>query len=103
MFAVVDIKGHQFTVAVGDTVEVPKFSEEAGTNVSLDRVLLINTDGEIAVGKPTVEGASIQATIVEHSRRDKILGYKFKRRKGVRRTWGHKQPYTILKIDGIEN
>ena len=58
---------------------------------------------QVAVGNPVVEGASVEVTVVEHGRHPKILGFKYKRRKGYRRSWGHKQPYTVLKIDQIKN
>ena len=102
MFAVIDIKGHQFRVAEGDTIVVPKFAEDAGASIALDRVLMIGGE-QVAVGTPVVEGASVAATVVEHGRHPKIDGFKYKRRKGYRRSWGHKQQYTLLKIDQIMN
>ena len=102
MFAVVEIKGQQYKVAVGDTVTVQRFTEDAGAGVSLNRVLLLENNGAVTIGTPTVEGVVIQATVVEHGRNPKIVAMKYKRRKGYRRKWGHRQHFSVLQIDGIQ-
>ncbi len=101
MFAVVETGGKQYKVAVGDKLKVEKLSVEAGDSVSLDRVLLISDGDQVSVGSPVLEGHSVAATVLAQGRHDKIRVFKMKRRKGYRRTQGHRQQYTELEITGI--
>ena len=100
MYAVIQAGGRQYKVVEGDTIAVDFFEAPEGANVTFDQVLM--TGGETTtIGTPTVEGASVEATVVGHGKADKIIVFKMKRRKNYRRRNGHRQQYTDLKIDGI--
>ncbi|HEX8130918.1 MAG TPA: 50S ribosomal protein L21 [Pyrinomonadaceae bacterium] len=99
-YAIIRSGGKQFRVAEGETVRVPSLNEEAGKTVEFD-VLVVGGDNETRVGAPTVDGARVAGTIVEHGRGDKIIVFKMKRRKQYKRTQGHRQNYTAVKIDSI--
>ena len=102
MYAVVEIGGHQYRVAEGDVLYVDKQSEEAGDSIIFDRVLLTNDgDGDLNFGGPTIEGATVEATLVEQVKADKVIVFKKKRRKGYRKKNGHRQPMSQIKIDSI--
>ena len=101
MFAVVDLGGSQIRVEEGDRVRVNTIAGEPGDKVTLDNVLLVGQDGDTKVGTPKVEGATVEASILDHGKAKKIRVFKMKRRKGYRRTNGHRQPYTELQIDKI--
>ena len=75
---------------------------EPGANVTIERVLLLGENGEARIGRPVVAGASVDATILSHGRERKIIVFKFKRRKGYRRKNGHRQDFTILRINAIK-
>jgi large subunit ribosomal protein L21 len=98
-YAIIRSGGKQFRVEEGQQVRVPLMNEEVGANVELD-VLLLGGD-EAKVGSPTVDGARVAATVVDHGRDNKIIVFKKKRRKQYKRTRGHRQDYTTLKIDSI--
>ncbi len=101
MNAIVEIGGHQYNVNEAQELFVLKLEGNAGDKVTLDKVLLINTDAGTKVGTPTVSGASVSATIVEHLKGDKVIVFKKKRRKGYKVKNGFRQSYTKLKIDKI--
>lgn len=99
--AVVRIQDKQIRVRENDVVRVPRLHDAVGADVELDDVLMLGGD-DVKVGTPTVEGARVRATVVEHVRDKKLVVFKFKRRKTYRRTQGHRQGYTDLKITSIE-
>ncbi|HYG09337.1 MAG TPA: 50S ribosomal protein L21 [Pyrinomonadaceae bacterium] len=99
-YAIIRSGGKQFRVAEGETVRVPSLNEEAGKTVEFD-VLVVGGDNETRVGSPVVDGARVAGTIVEHGRGDKIIVFKKKRRKQYKRTQGHRQNYTAVKIETI--
>ncbi|MEM9174978.1 MAG: 50S ribosomal protein L21 [Myxococcota bacterium] len=101
MYAVVRSGGKQYRVSPGGSVRVEKLAGEVGSKVTLDEVLLIGGEGDVKIGTPTVDGASVSGTITAQGRGDKIRVFKMKRRKGYRRTQGHRQDYTEIAIDGI--
>ena len=101
MYAVVDIAGQQVKVQEGDRVRVSHIDAAEGEKLTLDRVLLVSKDGETQVGDPQVDGAVVEASVIEHGKGDKIIIFKMKRRKGYRQRNGHRQPYTDLQINGI--
>lgn len=102
MYAIIRTGGKQYRVAVGDTVKVETLEAEAGSEVTLNDVLLVAAeDGSIKAGKPVVEGASVKATVLSHGRSDKVRIFKFRRRKHSMKSGGHRQNYTELKIDAI--
>ena len=102
MYAILETGGKQYRVASGDTLEIERLETEAGKPVTFDRVLLVNRDGKLAVGSPTVTGATVVADVVEHKRGEKKLTFKMKRRKGYHKTIGHRQELTIVKIKDIK-
>jgi large subunit ribosomal protein L21 len=89
-------------VSAGDTLEVELLAIEAGQPVTFERVLLVNNDGKLAVGSPTVAGATVVADVVKHIRGEKKIAFKMKRRKGFRKTIGHRQELTVVKIKEIK-
>ncbi|HEX9048425.1 MAG TPA: 50S ribosomal protein L21 [Verrucomicrobiae bacterium] len=101
MYAVLETGSKQYRVAAGDTLQIERLETEAGQPVTFDRVLLVNNDGKVTVGAPTVTGASVAADVVEHIRGEKKLSFKLKRRKGYRKAIGHRQELTVVKITAI--
>ncbi len=101
MYAVVKIAGEQVRVEKGQRVRVPKLQVEEGNTQEFTDVMLVSNDGETKVGSPTVEGASVSATIVGHGRGKKIIVFKMKRRKKYRNRNGHRQDYTEIQIEDI--
>jgi large subunit ribosomal protein L21 len=101
MYAVIRSGGKQYRVAPGQTIRLEKVAGNVGSKVELGDVLLVENEGNIKVGSPLVANAKIQATVVEHDRAKKILVFKKKRKKQYRRTQGHRQDYTSVRIDSI--
>lgn len=101
-YAVISTGGRQLRVSPGDVVEVDRLAVEAGESVTFDRVLLCETGGGVKVGTPIVEGASVKGTVIEERRDRKVLVFKKKRRSTYRRSRGHRQYHTLVKIDSIE-
>lgn len=101
MYAVVRSGGKQYRVSPGGSVRVEKLDGEVGSKITLDEVLMIGGEGDVKIGTPTVDGASVSGTITAQGRGDKIRVFKMKRRKGYRRTQGHRQDYTEIAIEGI--
>ncbi len=101
MYAVIKTGGKQYRVANGDIIEVEKLTAEAGSTISLAPVLMFNDDKSSTVGTPIVEGAAVSAEVLEQTRADKIIVFKKKRRKGYRRTMGHRQDLTVLRITDV--
>ena len=101
MYAVLETGSKQYRVAAGDKLEVELLEVEAGKPVTFDRVLLVNNEGKISVGTPTVANATVVADVVSHIRGPKKIAFKMKRRKGYHRTVGHRQELTVIKIKEI--
>jgi large subunit ribosomal protein L21 len=101
-YSIIETGSKQYRVSAGDTLEVELLPVEAGQPVTFDRVLLVNNDGKLAVGSPTVAGASVVADVVKHTRGEKKIAFKMKRRKGFRKTIGHRQELTVVKIKEIK-
>jgi large subunit ribosomal protein L21 len=101
MYAIVESGGKQYRAVPGTTVEVDRLQIEEGTQIDLDQVLLVADEDDIKVGTPTVKGANVKATVVEHYKGKKILIYKYIPSKRYRRKNGHRQQYTRLQIDEI--
>jgi len=98
--AIIRAGGKQFSVAKGATVRVPTLKQDVGASVELE-VLAATIDNQTTVGTPAVAGTKVTATVVDHGRGPKIIVFKKKRRKHYKRTQGHRQGYTTLKIDSI--
>ncbi len=103
MYAIVDVKDKQFKVREDDTLYVPYHSDaEADQELALDQVLLVSDgDGDVTLGTPTVEDASVTARVVEHVKGDKVIVFKKKRRKRYRVKRGHRQQYTQIQIESL--
>lgn len=99
-FAIIRTGGKQYQVEKGATVRVPSLAGEVGASVELD-VLATGDGGKTRVGSPLLDGAKVTATVVDHGRAPKIIVFKKKRRKHYKRTKGHRQGYTTLKIESI--
>jgi large subunit ribosomal protein L21 len=102
MYAVVSTGGKQYKVQQGETLRIEKIPGEVGAKVTFDRVLMVADGENVRVGQPVVEKAAVTASIVEQDKAKKILVFKYKRRKRYRRKNGHRQPFTAIRIDGIE-
>lgn len=100
MYAVIKTGGKQYRVSEGDRIRVEKLPGEVGSDITFDEVLMLGGE-KVAVGTPRVDGASVKATIVAQDRAKKVIVFKYKRRKGYRRKYGHRQPFTELKITGV--
>ncbi len=101
MYAVVLTGGKQYQVSIGDTLRVERLPGSVGDEIELDRILLVNRDGEVTIGNPYIEGVKVKARILQQGRKRKILVFKYKRRKNYRRKRGHRQYFTELKIEDI--
>jgi large subunit ribosomal protein L21 len=103
VYAIIKSGGHQVRVAPGTTVTVDRVEANAGDEVSLTEILLVGKDGgEVLTGTPFVTGAKVLAVVEGESRGPKIRVFKKKRRKGMRRTKGHRSTYTRVRVTGIE-
>ncbi len=101
MYAVISSGGKQYRVQPGETVRIEKLQAGVGQNVRFDEILAVRTDKEFKVGTPTVTGASVTGTVVDQGRGDKIIVFKFKRKKQYKKTTGHRQDFTAVKISEI--
>ncbi|HSH34658.1 50S ribosomal protein L21 [Schnuerera sp.] len=101
MYAVVETGGKQYRVQEGDVVFVEKIDTEEGEKIDLSKVLLVSKEDDLLVGKPYVEGAKVEATVLEQGKAKKIIVFKYKAKKNYRKKQGHRQPYTKLKIEKI--
>ncbi len=101
MYAIVEIAGQQFKVSKDLKVYVHRLSNEEGSKVSFDKVLLLDDNGNITLGAPAIEGASVEAKVLSHLKGDKVIVFKKKRRKGYKKRNGHRQYLTQILIEGI--
>lgn len=101
MYAIVDIAGKQFKVKKDQFVYAPSVEGETGASVEFDRVLLIEGDKGVDVGTPVVSGAKVTGKILDHGRGDKVIVFKKKRRKGYKKTQGHRQGFSKILIEDI--
>ena len=101
MYAIVEIAGQQFKVSKDLKVYVHRLANEEGSKVSFDKVLLLDDNGNITLGAPAIEGASVEAKVLQHLKGDKVIVFKKKRRKGYKKRNGHRQYLTQIVIEGI--
>ncbi len=101
MYAIIETGGKQYKVQEGDIVLVEKLAIEDGQKVNFDKVLLMSSDSELKPGKPYVEGALVEGTVLGQGKAKKIIVYKYKAKKNIRKKQGHRQPYTKVMIDKI--
>lgn len=102
MYAIVLAGGKQHRVAPGDLIKVEKLDGEVGQTVVLDHVLMVGGEGGAKLGQPRVDGAQVETEIVRQGRDRKVLVFKKKRRKNYRRLYGHRQPFTHLRVKEIK-
>jgi large subunit ribosomal protein L21 len=101
MYAVVEFLGKQYRAEVGAVLKVDRFEAEKGAAVSMDKVLVLSGDS-VKVGAPYVAGAAVKATVQDEVKGDKVVVFKYKPKKDYRRTQGHRQRYTLLKVEAIQ-
>ena len=101
-YAIFKAAGFQYRAELGDVLRLPSLDVESGDTVTFDEVLLGSAEDEVLVGRPTLEGAAVRAEVLGHGRADKIIVFKFKRRKNYRRKTGHRQNYTEVRVNEID-
>ena len=101
MFAVIRSGGKQYRVVPGQTIRLESLAGEPGSKVQLGEVLLVENDGKFQTGTPLLSNAKVEATVLEHDRAKKIIVFKKKRKKQYRRTNGHRQNFTAVRIESI--
>ncbi|MFC4816030.1 MULTISPECIES: 50S ribosomal protein L21 [unclassified Flavobacterium] len=101
MYAIVEIAGQQFKVSKDQKVYVHRLASEEGSKVSFDKVLLLDDNGNVTLGAPAIEGASVEAKVLQHLKGDKVIIFKKKRRKGYKKRNGHRQSLTQIIVEGI--
>ena len=102
MYAVIETGGKQYRVQAGDEIDIERLPLGDDENIVFDRVLMTGEEGDIQVGSPTLEGATVNATLVREFRGPKVLVFKMKRRKGYRRKNGHRQNLLRVRIQDIQ-
>jgi len=102
MYAIVETGGKQYRVEQGTKVKVESLDVEKGSDITLDRVLLVANEADVKVGQPTVAGAKVVAQVLVHDRAKKIIVFKKRSKKTYKKTQGHRQNYTELLIKNIE-
>ncbi|MGI6426896.1 MAG: 50S ribosomal protein L21 [Natronincolaceae bacterium] len=101
MYAIIETGGKQYRVKEGDTLVVERLKAEQGDTVTIDNVLAVSKDGKLTVGGPTVDGAKVEAKVVEQGKSKKIIVFKYKPKKDYRKKQGHRQLYTKLIVEKI--
>lgn len=101
MYAVIETGGKQYRVKQGDVLFVEKLDADEGDTINIDKVLLVSNEGNVSAGKPYVDGAKVEATVLEQGKAKKIIVFKIKAKKNYRKKQGHRQPFTKLKIENI--
>ncbi|HBF4427094.1 TPA: 50S ribosomal protein L21 [Clostridioides difficile] len=101
MYAIVKTGGKQYKVSEGDVLFVEKLEANTGDVVTLNEILACSKDGELKLGSPVVEGASVQAKVVEQGKAKKVIVFKYKAKKDYRRKQGHRQSYTKIVVEKI--
>ncbi len=101
MYAVIETGGKQYRVASGQKLKIEQIPADIGQEITLDQVLSVGEGSAVKVGTPLVDGAVVKATVLAQGRHKKIKVFKMRRRKGYRRTQGHRQNYTEIRIDDV--
>jgi large subunit ribosomal protein L21 len=101
VYAIIRTGGKQYRVQAGEVVHLERLDAEVGSSVTLDEVLLVSGEAGVHVGAPRLESASVTGTVVEQGRDAKVLVFKYKKRKHYRRTRGHRQSFTAVRIDQV--
>lgn len=103
MYAVIRTGGKQYKVAAGGKLKVESLPAEVGSEIEINDVLMVADGDNVKIGAPVLAGASVKATVLAHGRGDKVMIFKMRRRKHYRKTQGHRQNYTEIRIDGISS
>ena len=101
MYAVIETGGKQYRVQEGDVITVEKLKVSAGDDITFDKVLVLNDGEKVQVGTPIVEAAKVFGTVVENGKGEKVIIFKYKSKKDYRKKQGHRQPYTMVKIESV--
>ncbi len=101
MFSIVEQDGFQFKVSQGDVIRVPRIDAEKGSEISLQKVLMVGDGGTVKIGTPVVDGAVVKAKVIDHVKGDKVTIMKKKRRKTFKKRTGHRQLHTAVQILSI--
>ena len=101
MYAIIENGGKQYKVAEGDVVKVELLPNEVNSAIELDKVIAIENEGQLSIGNPYVAGAKVSATVLEHGKGKKVVVFRYKPKKNIRKKNGHRQPFTALKIEKI--
>ncbi len=101
-YAIFKAAGFQYRAELGEVLRLPSLDVESGATITFDEVLLGSSDGEVLIGRPTLEGAAVRAEVLHHGRADKVIVFKFKRRKNYRRKRGHRQGFTEVRVSEID-
>ena len=101
MYAIVEIAGQQFKIEKDQKIFVHRLKAEEGSKVQFGKVMLVDNEGAVNVGTPTINGAKVEATVLNHCKADKVLVFKKKRRKGYQKCNGHRQYMTKIQINAI--
>jgi large subunit ribosomal protein L21 len=102
MYALVQISGRQFKAEAGARLKIDRIAKAEGEELRFDSVLLTSDGDKITIGSPFVAGVAVKAVVVSHERAKKVMVVKFKRRKDYHRRRGHRQPYTVIRVESIE-
>jgi len=103
VYAVIKTGGKQYRVASGEKLKIEQIPQAVGSEILLDQVMLVVDGDNIATGAPWVRDAKVKATVISHGRGEKVRIFKMRRRKNYRRTQGHRQNYTEIRIDSISS
>ncbi len=103
VYSIIHIGGFQYNVRLGQSLKVPKINAEVGQEVNISDVLMANNGSETNIGTPFLSDSSVSLEILAHGKYDKIIVFKHKRRKGYRRTQGHRQIFTEVIVKSIKN
>lgn len=101
MYAIIETGGKQYKVSEGDVITIEKINALAGSEFVFDKVMAVSNDGELKIGAPYVNGASVNASVIGDGKEKKVIIYKYKSKKGFHKKKGHRQPFTKIKIEKI--
>jgi large subunit ribosomal protein L21 len=101
MYAIIEDGGRQFKVSEGEELQIDFRDTEPGQQITFDRVLAVRSDDDISIGQPTVDGATVSAEVLGEAQGPKLVVQKFRRRKNSRAKTGHRQPYTLVKVNKV--
>ena len=101
MYAIIETGGKQYRVSEGDVLKVELLTAEVGDTVTIYRVLAVGEGDSLKVGSPVVAGSTVQAKVLEHGKHRKVVVFKYKPKKNIRKKNGHRQPYTKLQVEKI--